>query len=103
MAAAAGSVSTQATTMLPATPQRTADTRFAAPEPITPPEMVWVVERGNPTCEEARITAAPAPWAENPWAESILWIRLPMVRMMRPPPAYVPRAMALAAETITQV
>src|SRR4051795_11024671 len=86
MHAAAGRVSTHATTMLPATPQRTADSRLAAPEPITAPEMVWVVESGKPTCEAARITAAPAPWAAKPWAESILWIRLPIVRMIRQPP-----------------
>ena len=42
--------------MLPATPQRTADSRLAAPAPITAPEIVWVVESGKPTCEEARIT-----------------------------------------------
>ena len=54
--------------MLPATPQRTAETRLPAPAPITPPAITWVVESGKPKCEEARITAAPAPWAENPWA-----------------------------------
>ena len=63
MPAAAGRVSTQAATMLPATPQRTADSRLAAPAPITAPEMVWVVDSGKPTWLEARITAAPAPWA----------------------------------------
>src|SRR3954470_1435902 len=103
MHAAAGRVRTHATTMLPATPQRTADSRLAAPEPITAPEIVWVVESGKPTCEAARITAAPAPWAAKPWAESILWIRLPIVRMIRQPPTYVPAAIAVAAEATTQV
>ena len=46
MSAAAGSVSTQAIAMLPATPQRTADSRVAAPAPITPPDMTWVVDSG---------------------------------------------------------
>ena len=46
MAAEAGSVSTQAPAMLPATPQRTADSRRAAPAPITPPEITCVVESG---------------------------------------------------------
>ena len=72
--------------MFPATPQRTADTRLAAPAPITPPLITCVVESGNPKCEDARITAAPAPEAENPWAGSILMIRVPTVRMMRHPP-----------------
>ena len=44
--AAAGIVSTQAKTMFPATPQRTADSRFVAPEPITAPEITCVVESG---------------------------------------------------------
>src|SRR5215218_8359299 len=103
MMAAAGSVSTQATTMLPATPQRTADRRLAAPEPITAPEIVCVVESGNPPWVEARITAAPAPCAAKPCAVSILWMRLPIVLMMRQPPAYVPSAITAAADTTTQV
>src|SRR5918994_4392037 len=61
-AADAGRVSTQATTMLPATPQRTAETRLAAPAPMIAPEIVWVVESGKPAWEAVRITAAPAPW-----------------------------------------
>src|SRR5881227_1630894 len=89
--------------MLPATPQRTADSRRAAPAPITPPEITWVVDSGKPTCEAARITAAPDPWAANPWAGSILMIRVPIVRMIRQPPVYVPRAIAEAAVTTTQV
>src|SRR5918912_3922192 len=101
--AAAGIVSTHAAMMLPATPQRTADRRLAAPAPITAPEIVWVVESGKPPCDEARITAAPAPCAANPWAVSILWMRLPIVRMMRQPPAYVPSAIAVAAQITTQV
>ena len=72
--------------MLPATPQRTADSRLAAPAPMTPPEMTCVVDSGKPRCEAARITAAPAPWAEKPCAGSILMIRLPIVRMIRQPP-----------------
>ena len=73
--------------MLPATPHRTADSRLAAPAPITPPEITWVVDSGKPTCEAARITAAPLPCAAKPCALSILMIRLPMVLMIRQPPA----------------
>ena len=46
IAAVAGSVRSQATTMFPATPQRTAESRFAAPAPITPPLIAWVEEIG---------------------------------------------------------
>src|SRR3954447_17413556 len=103
MNAAAGSVSTQATAMLPATPQRTADRRLAAPAPMTPPEMTCVVDSGNPRWVAVNTTAAPAPEAENPCAGSILMMRLPTVRMMRQPPTYVPAAIALAEQTTTQV
>ena len=41
-----GSSGTHAKTMFPATPQRTAESRFVAPEPITAPEITWVVESG---------------------------------------------------------
>ena len=34
--------------MLPATPQRTAETRLPAPAPMMPPLITWVVERGKP-------------------------------------------------------
>src|SRR3954464_12855056 len=103
VSAAAGMVSTHAMTMLPATPQRTADTRFAAPAPMTAPEITCVVDSGKPTCEAARITAAPDPWAVKPWAASILMIRVPIVLMIRQPPEYVPAAMALAALMTTHV
>ena len=72
--------------MFPATPQRTADTRLAAPAPMIAPEITCVVESGKPTCEADMITAAPAAWAAKPCAGSILMIRLPIVRMIRQPP-----------------
>ena len=46
--------------MLPATPQRTAESRLPAPAPITPPLITCVVESGKPKWVEERITAAPA-------------------------------------------
>src|SRR5581483_4662666 len=45
---AAGIVSSQANTMLPATPQRTADRRRVAPAPMTEPVTTCVVEIGKP-------------------------------------------------------
>ena len=44
-----GIVSNQAKTMLPATPQRTAESRLVAPAPSTAPEITWVVESGYPS------------------------------------------------------
>src|SRR5262245_56114653 len=49
MKAVAGMVMIQATTMLLATRQRTAETRRAAPTPMMQPVMVWVVETGMPS------------------------------------------------------
>ena len=64
-------------------------------------EITWVVESGYPKWLEARMTAAPAPCEVKPWAASILMIRVPIVRMIRHPPIYVPSAIAVAAETTT--
>ena len=49
MKAEAGIVTIQATTMLLATLQRTADTRRAAPTPMMQPVMVCVVDTGMPS------------------------------------------------------
>src|SRR4051794_20184983 len=89
--------------MLPATPQRTADRRLAAPAPMTPPEMTCVVDSGKPRWEAVSTTAEPAPCAEKPCAGSILMIRLPIVRMIRQPPEYVPSEIAVADEITTHV
>ena len=48
MSAAAGMVTIQATTMLPANPQRTARVRCAAPTPTMAPVIVCVVDTGIP-------------------------------------------------------
>jgi hypothetical protein len=45
---AAGSVTSHAEIMPPATPQRTAETLRAAPIPMMAPVIVWVVETGTP-------------------------------------------------------
>jgi hypothetical protein len=47
--AEAGMVKIQAQTMLPATPQRTADIFCAEPTPTMAPVMVWVVDTGTPS------------------------------------------------------
>ena len=52
--------------MLPATPQRTADSRRDAPAPITEPEIVWVVETGKPKCAVVQRIDAQAVWAAKP-------------------------------------
>src|SRR5204863_7601326 len=92
---AAGIVSSQAATMLPATPQRTAETRLPAPAPITPPLITWVVESGKPKWVEARITAALAPCEEKPCAWCILMMRVPAVGRTREPTLEEPRASAV--------
>ena len=61
-----------------------------------------LVANGNLSADAERITAEPTPWAAKPCAGSILMIRLPIVRMIRQPPTYVPSAIAVAADTITQ-
>lgn len=58
--------------MLPATPHLTVEMLFAAPEPITPPEIVWVVDSGKPRWDAVRITTAPPDCAAKPCAASIL-------------------------------
>src|SRR3954469_22443706 len=88
--------------MLPARPQRTADSRFAAPAPMTPPVITCVVESGKPRCDAVRTTAAPDACDEKPCGGSILMILLPIGRMIRQPPVYVPSAIAAADDAITQ-
>ena len=53
-------VKTQASIMLPATPQRTALRRRVAPTPMIAPETTWVVETGRPTTEAEKTVMAAA-------------------------------------------
>ena len=87
---------------VPATPQRTAESCLAAPEPMIEPEITWVVDRGYPALEAARMTVAPTACAAKPCATSILMIRVPSVLMIRQPPTNVPSAIALAEAITTQ-
>ena len=53
-------------TMLPATPQRTAEARRAAPTPMIAPVMVWVVETGMPKAVAPNSMIAPPVSAQKP-------------------------------------
>ncbi len=53
-----GRVSTQAVIILPAIPQRTADSRLVAPIPMIAELAQWVVLTGMPKCEATSMTVA---------------------------------------------
>src|SRR5207247_10586973 len=101
MPAAAGIVATQAHTILPATPQRTAEKRCTAPTPVIAPVMVCVVLTGIPKCDETNSVIAPAVSAQKPPNGVSFVIRWPIVFTMRHPPAIVPRAIAAPAARMT--
>src|SRR5690348_12490055 len=77
--------------MLPATPQRTADTFFVAPTPMIADVIVCVVEIGRPSRDVANSTALATDSAAKPAGGSRWMTRRPSVRMTRQPPEYVPR------------
>ena len=83
-------------TMLPATPQRTARVRCAAPTPTIAPVMVCVVDTGIAEAggEEQRHRAAGlgGEAADGLAVSVIFW---PMVLTMRQPPNSVPSAIAI--------
>ena len=76
-----------ATTMFPATAQRTAESRREAPAPITLPEIVCVVETGKPKCAVVQRIDAHAVCAAKPCGGSSFAILVPSVLMIPPPPA----------------
>src|SRR4030042_4043306 len=102
MTADAGMVTNQATTILLATPQRTAEILCPAPTPIMLEETTCVVETGPPTKAAPRITAADEVWAQKAWTDLKRYILEPMVLIIRHPPVAVPKAMAVAQLAITQ-
>ena len=61
-----GIVKTQAQSILPATPQRTAVSRFVVPTPIIAPVIVWVVLTGIPDTDAPMIDMAAAVSAQYP-------------------------------------
>ena len=87
MAAAPGIVSTQAHTILPATPHRTAEKRRVEPTPMIAPVMVWVVETGMPARVAPMSEVAPAVSALKPPTGFSFVIFDPIVWTMRQPPA----------------
>ena len=103
MSALRGSVRTHAMTMLPATPQRTAERRFEAPTPMMQALMQWVVETGTPRWLAPRMTRAPAASAAKPWMGEMWMIFDPMVLMIFWPPAMVPSAIAEAHTRTTHM
>ena len=95
MIAVAGMVNTQAQTIRPAIPHRTADTRFVAPTPTIDPVIVCVVLTGMPKWVAIMIAAAPPVSAQNPLTGRSLVMREPMVCTMRYPPKSVPSEIAV--------
>ncbi|MCY1212276.1 hypothetical protein D3C87_801290 [compost metagenome] len=87
-------VRTQAQTMFPATPQRTALARCVAPTPTMAPVMVCVVDTGMPSAVARNRVSAPPVSAQKPPTGLSLVIFWPMVFTMRQPPNMVPSAMA---------
>ena len=98
----AGSVTTQATTMLPATPQRTAEARRAAPTPMIAPVMVCVVDTGTPSPVAMNSVIAPPVSAQKPCMGVSRVILLPIVWTMRQPPRSVPSPIAAWQARTTQ-
>src|SRR5699024_1997842 len=85
--AAAGIVITQASPILPATPQRTAENRLVQPAPMLDGVIVWVVEIGAWKANAVVYSAEEATdSATKPRAGSSSMILRPRVRMMRQPP-----------------
>lgn len=77
--AAAGMVSTQAHTILPATRHLTADSRVVDPTPAIAPVIVCVVETGIPDIVAPNNVIAPAVSAQNPPTGRSLVIFEPIV------------------------
>jgi len=61
-----GMVKIHAQMIVPATPQRTADSRLVAPTPIIAPVIVWVVLTGIPATDAPMIEIAAAVSAQKP-------------------------------------
>lgn len=102
-AALIGMVTHQAMTMLRATPQWTARTRSAEPTPMIEPDTTCVVLTGKCRNVAEKITKDEFKSAAKPLMDSILKIFVPIVEMIRHPPADVPKAMDVAQASFTHV
>src|SRR5437899_11183114 len=102
MNAEPGMVKIHAQMMLPATPQRTAESFCAEPTPMIEPVMVWVVDTGMPRPVARNSIIAPLAEAQKPPTGFSLVIFIPMVLTMRQPPKSVPRPIAAWQASTTQ-
>src|SRR5471032_1882579 len=93
--AEAGIVNIHAHTILPATPQRTADIFCAEPTPTMAPVIVCVVETGTPSAVAMNKVMAPPVSAQKPPTGLSLVIFWPIVLTMRQPPNRVPKLIAV--------
>ena len=98
----AGNVTIQATTMLAAMFQRTADTFRAAPTRMIEPATVCVVDTGMPKYVAAKSMMAPPAEAQQPCTGVNRVILDPTVRTIRQPPIKVPRPIAARQVMTTQ-
>src|SRR4051794_28564162 len=98
----AGIVTTQAVTMRPAMPQRTAEALLVAPTPRMAEEITWVVETGMPSRLANSMIEAAAVSAAKPSIDRNSTTFSPIVRIMRQPPNAVPSPIAVAAASTTQ-
>ncbi len=90
-----GMVRIHAQTMLPATPQRTAEADCTAPTPTIEPVMVCVVDTGIPNAVATKSIKAPPVSAQKPPTGFSFVMRWPIVFTMRQPPKAVPSAMVM--------
>src|SRR6185295_10733505 len=92
----------QAMMMLPATPQRTAEARRAAPTPMIEPVMVCVVDTGMPSQVAPNSMIDPPSSAHTPCLGESLVIFDPIVWTIRQPPISVPSPIAAWQDSTTQ-
>src|SRR5438128_10784173 len=103
MIAAAGIVTSQAVAMVAPSPQLTAERFLVTPTPITHPVITCVVLTGRPIRVAPCMTLAAMRFAVKGVADASLMLLQPRLRLMPPPPAYVPTAVASADRATAQM